>query len=120
MSQIRWVCNDCKKQGVIKVGGIFNPYIVGYKIYSSHEKKSPGCLDFFNTIVIEKDYQLFSADPLLQAEFMRIKRLGGRIKITEDKIVVNPGIIPKFVVETLINRIREIDIKKILKIEVME
>ncbi len=54
----------------------------------------------------------------IQEEFNRIKRLGGKVVIAGNKVTIYAGIIPKATADILANRIKRLDLRNILLVDV--
>lgn len=119
MDQIEWFCSFCKKQGIVECEkGPFNAYIEGYKVYRDHEKQSSDCPLPFTTIEIKKSYQVILNELSMQNEIDRIKRLGGEVEVSGNKIIIHSGIIPAKVIDALTDRIKKLDIDNLLDVEI--
>ncbi|MDA2923005.1 hypothetical protein MYX07_07115 [Patescibacteria group bacterium AH-259-L07] len=118
MGQLKWLCNACKKHGVVEIEDLFNPYIEGYKVYKQHEEQSSNCPNPFVTVEIKKTHQVLLNDTIMQTEFRQITRLGGRVETIDDKVIIYRGIIPVDVIETLAGRIKKFDTENLLVVSI--
>ena len=67
---------------------------------------------------METEVQKLLNQVSMQKEFDFIKRLGGKVFIIDNKVIIHAGIIPKTTADIFANRIRKLDPQNILLVNV--